>query len=268
MKKYMIVCLAIAMVMTFGTIAMAGTDPGTGIQGSKHDLSTGGSTIGGPYVGTGADDALDRICIYCHTPHHAMKASEAQSFASGSIVYFPLWNHDITTLSYVTYTNTYSGLGIPNSTQHQFNGELSIGQPGSISRLCLSCHDGSVALSAYGNLGGGVNPTKGNAAGTVISGPMGFQIGADMGGGVGDLSNHHPIGFNYRSVAALDDEIADPDATPVASLDPTMFVKDLLWGDKMECSSCHDVHNTKNAGSKFTWVEDYQSAFCLTCHVK
>jgi len=256
MKKYIIVCLVIGMMMTFGTIAMAGPQPGTGIQQSPHDLSTGGGTSMF-YNGTGVTtDAMDRICIYCHTPHHAMTAATA---ATNSLTYFPLWNHDVTALTYQTYTNGEQ----PNGLQHLFNGAADIGQPGSVSRLCLSCHDGSVALSAYGQGNSQTLGLRAGAGGDVFGAGSRFLIG-----GTGDLSNHHPIGFNYRNVAALDDEIADPDATPVASLDPNMFIVDLLWADKMECSSCHDVHNTKNAGAKFTWVDDTRSVLCLTCHLK
>jgi predicted CXXCH cytochrome family protein len=36
----------------------------------------------------------------------------------------------------------------------------------------------------------------------------------------------------------------------------------------MECASCHDVHNTKNTGDTFTWVQDTNSNLCLSCHKK
>ncbi|NTW67758.1 MAG: hypothetical protein HGB21_15855 [Nitrospirae bacterium] len=83
-----------------------------------------------------------------------------------------------------------------------------------------------------------------------------------------NLSNHHPIGFDYNAVAAVDDEIYDSSSALGGSNPYGLVINDLLWNGKMECSTCHDVHNTKNEGQKFTWVEDYQSALCLTCHRK
>ena len=47
-----------------------------------------------------------------------------------------------------------------------------------------------------------------------------------------------------------------------------LTIGDLLWNGRMECSTCHDVHNTKNEGIKFTLVKDTQSNFCFTCHMK
>ena len=52
---------------------------------------------------------------------------------------------------------------------------------------------------------------------------------------------------------------------PKTAWPPTLTIGEVLWNGKMECSSCHDVHNTKNSGSKFTWTEDTNSALCLTC---
>ena len=48
----------------------------------------------------------------------------------------------------------------------------------------------------------------------------------------------------------------------------SVTISDLLWNGNMECTTCHDVHNTKNTGEKFLWKSDAQSAFCLTCHLK
>jgi predicted CXXCH cytochrome family protein len=92
-----------------------------------------------------------------------------------------------------------------------------------------------------------------------------------IGGGTGDLQNHHPIGFDYGEVAAVDTEIKDPTSELLGGTGSNpngLTINDLLWGGKVECSSCHDVHNTKNTGMKFVWVEDTQSNLCLSCHAK
>ena len=85
-----------------------------------------------------------------------------------------------------------------------------------------------------------------------------------MIGEAGDLSNHHPIGFNYNDVEATDDEIQKS----TEKLGLVYTIADLLVSDQMECTTCHDVHNTKNTGEKFLWISDTQSALCLTCHLK
>ncbi|HYA87953.1 MAG TPA: cytochrome c3 family protein [Nitrospirota bacterium] len=250
MKRSILVVLTIGVFLTLGTVAMAGLSPGSGIKGTAHDMSSSG--LGAAY---GNDvGGLDRICIYCHTPHHAN---------SNITDYSPLWNHNYSMVtSYQTYTNTTTG-DVPGLVGMQLNAVL--GQPGSVSKLCLGCHDGSVAVAAYGNFVS-VNPTShGNSGANLQNTP--YQIGAyGAPGALGNLQNHHPIGFNYKWVATLDDEIAMPDnALPNGT---GMLISDVLWGGNMECSSCHDVHNTRNTGSKFTWVEDTQSALCLTCHIK
>ena len=251
MKRYISICLAIGFVLAAATAAMAGAAPGSGIQGTLHDLSTTGP--GGIAI---SNTTETRICVFCHTPHFAAKASD---MAAQNIHYFPLWNHTLSSITtYQTYTNTDNG-ETPNSIQHQLNADLLAG-PGGPSRLCLSCHDGSIAVNSYGTFQG--NPSPGAGTGPVM--PAGYRIG-----GGGDLSNHHPVGFDYAAViAAGDDEINDP-SNPLKNSSRGLIINDLLWGGKVECTSCHDVHNTKNDGSKFLWVNDNnQSDLCLSCHLK
>lgn len=247
MKRSILVCLAIGLLLALGTVAMAGTMPGTGIKQTVHDLSTGGSGV--PY---GADPTLDRICIFCHAPHATyLPGSEAVA-----LTYYPLWNHTISAqTSWATYTNGGSPTGSgPINISHQLQATLFDTNPGAVSKLCLSCHDGSVAVSAYG---------KGTPVSTVKVDNQ-YKIGNTASGG---LKNHHPIGFDYTAVAAIDDEIAPVTNSLLGT--SGLVISDLLAdGKTMECSSCHDVHNTKNEGSKLTWVQDTRSALCLSCHLK
>jgi predicted CXXCH cytochrome family protein len=270
MKKYLITLLVVALgILVVASVAMAGINPGTGIKQTSHDLSTATGRGALWDAGVAADPALDRICIYCHAPHHTLKVGDAQT---NEVDYFPLWNHDLSTQAapvgagYTPYTNTLPGPAvIPNSVQHQLNADLTQGtppgQPGGVSKLCLSCHDGSVAISSYGNFNGGISSSK--HTGSVFA--TGTRIGIGVGG---DLSNHHPIGFDYVAVMLADDEIRDP-SLPLLGLNPFgLTVNDLLWMNKVECTSCHDVHNTKNSGLKFLWVEDTNSNLCFSCHLK
>jgi len=248
---------------------------GSGIKNSKHDLSslTGLDTWYPSITGAGADP-LDRVCIWCHAPHHTMVTGD-----SAGINYLPLWNHEVTHQTYTVYESSFEGEGPTASgldgvgtahnneqfaDRHLLNAVShgNLGQPGGVSRLCLSCHDGSVAVNEYGR-----DPQR-----EYSQSGGGAKINAQwmIGGNPYGLLNHHPIGFNYLAVAAVDDEIADP-TTPISgsgTAEMTTIGSLLYNGGQMECVTCHDVHNSKNTGETFLWVSDRQSAFCLTCHLK
>ncbi|MFC2168705.1 cytochrome c3 family protein [Acidobacteriota bacterium] len=186
-----------------------------GITGSAHDFS-GDSWSGG------------QICIACHTPHNALSATDA-----------PLWNHTETGATFTQYTS-------PTGTL-----DATVGQPGGISKLCLSCHDGVTALDSFGG-----------AVGTTMIASVGTGAG-DFGT---DLSNDHPISFTYDSaLAGTDGELHDP-ATASSGLGGTI-ADDMLFSGSMECSSCHDVHNAY-AFSNLLILDNGGSALCLTCHDK
>jgi predicted CXXCH cytochrome family protein len=263
MKKHIIVSLFLAFgLLLTASLVMAGLNPGTGITATSHDLSSA-TGKGALYdAGVNADPVLDRICIYCHAPHHTITTTEA---ALEDITYYPLWNHDITQIaSWTPYQNTDpNNPVIPDNIQHQLNAEL--GDPGSVSKLCLSCHDGSVGVSSYGNFDNGASSSKHTSPPGAILVPLSGRFGIGVNG---NLQNHHPIGFNYDDVALADDEIRNPSSTLIGNNPYGLTIDDLLWGRSIECSSCHDVHNTKNTGLKFLWVEDTNSNLCFSCHRK
>ncbi|HKN18487.1 MAG TPA: cytochrome c3 family protein [Dissulfurispiraceae bacterium] len=272
------VLFALLLVLFAATVVVAGINPGTGIKGSIHDLSKNRS--GGIY-GI-ADPTLDRICIYCHAPHHTIKPSDALaqvSYGSG-FGYVPLWNHDLTLVNSFTLYSNSADNEKPGDISKQLNENATA--VGSVSKLCLSCHDGTIAVASFGNAGGiGLNYAY---SGSRNTGSVFIQdvnkknwIGAGAKGGTSaDLSNHHPIGFDYYAVAAVDTQIADPSTAMGAT---GYSIQNLLWnakydsggnqsGGTMECSTCHSVHNKGNLGEKFLWVSDQQSSLCLTCHMK
>lgn len=264
MKKSIVAVLAIGLLLSFGSIAMAGMAAGTGIDGTYHDLSSHGAAAA---FGEAADQTgLNRICVYCHAPHNTNKA------AAGLNAYRPLWNHDAS--ANTTFTMYSNGTDVPNQVMHQSQAMTLLAgvmAPGSVSMLCLSCHDGTTATNSYG-YAANTGASKGTGGNTLVG------TRAEIGGGLAaDLSNHHPIGFNYDLAQAADPELelsANPGylagaagVTPTGANGPKT-IADLLWAGNVECVSCHDVHNTQNSGSKFTWIEDQNSALCLTCHLK
>jgi predicted CXXCH cytochrome family protein len=180
------------------------------IVGTKHDLSTSGpnSTLKG-----GTD-----ICVYCHTPHGASSTSVA------------LWNRAALTTVFTLYSSE-TLQAVP-------------GQPGGVSSACLSCHDGTLGVDAYGkNTGTSTKKITGDAA-----------LGTD-------LTNDHPISFTYDAALA----ISDPGLVSPTS-DKLVVAGVPLFASKLECASCHNVHD--NTNSPFLRVSNVGSALCLKCHKK
>src|SRR4051812_28517628 len=107
------VLLGLALAAAGALSAYAGS-PKSSILGSKHDFSvSSGDTIKAVSV--------DEACVFCHTPHDAAPSS-------------PLWNHTSSSSSYSVYQSTTM-----ESTPMPLTG-------GDSSKLCLSCHDGTIAL--------------------------------------------------------------------------------------------------------------------------
>ena len=200
------------------------------IVGTKHNLSI---------TGTGSVKSTDEteVCIFCHTPHQAIKNDN-----------IPLWNHDLsTTASYGVYTSP------------TFDGASSVSDLGgtnaataAVSNLCLSCHDGTIAINSLNNPSNatGGNPTMtGTGAGGVM--PAGTSnIGAD-------LTDDHPVNFRYdAALFAADSSLHDP-----ASLTEVR-----LFNGFIQCASCHDPHESTNP--TFLRVDNTGSALCLKCHNK
>jgi predicted CXXCH cytochrome family protein len=120
--------------------------------------------------------------------------------------------------------------------------------PDGISLLCMGCHDGVVALDSYGDNRGGGGST-----------PMGGVLDyANVGK---DLRDDHPVSIVFNdALYTADGGLKQPSVTTA--------ITDLLDGsNKIQCSSCHDVHNT--AGFEHLLVmSNAGSALCNTCHSK
>lgn len=180
-------------------------------------------------------NSTGEICKVCHTPHNAMTG----------VVDAPLWNHAMTTQTFTVYNQAVS------ATMNAV-----VGQPDGSSKLCLSCHDGVTAVNSFGGGTGAATPMTGaNVVGV-------------------DLSNDHPVSFTYdAALATADGGLFNP-ATALSGLGGTIN-HDLLIGGKMQCSSCHDVHNNvAGSGSPAVFPANLlvksnaASALCLTCHNK
>lgn len=288
MKKTLVLGMAIGLVsMAAATVfANPSADQGTvthlpiagdknvgaaRIVGSSHDLSNVGNKTGSQAATLFANggDNLKRICIYCHHTHNAFAATgnlgSSYSATVGVLTHSPLWNHNLAATSFTGYDNGIRmGANAVNGTdkRHALNAHDAGGgtRIAGVSLLCMSCHDGVVAMNTYSQATGSpLNAAEGD--GSAISTTAAFK---------GTLNNHHPMGFNYADVQAEDKEIAAP--TVVVTPDSDITIGDLLCGanSTMECVTCHDVHNVRNqvGAERFLWRTNDQSNFCLTCHLK
>lgn len=153
------------------------------------------------------------VCIFCHVAHRAGVT--------------PLWNRSLPKTAYITYQSSTA--------------KAAPGQPTGASKLCLSCHDGTIALgrllSRPGQvmMGGGQYPRGRRNLGT-------------------DLSDDHPISMNYKQA---------PSAKFKAM--PARAGESLLdRNGQVQCTSCHDAHS--NLHGDFLVMDNREGRLCLTCH--
>lgn len=184
-----------------------------GVELTVHNLS-----VNGP--GTVKSQTETGVCIFCHSPHNATpKAS--------------LWNRQIPSTDYQQYTSsTYSQTNNPIS-QH--------------SKLCLSCHDGTIGLGQ-----------------TIATGDLNVPTPLHTQNVMGtDLRVDHPVSF---SLPAKDDgEIsAWLRTTPFTSPDPAVQLVD----GQVECTTCHDPHvqNKDTFAFSFLVRSNENGGLCVNCH--
>ncbi len=165
----------------------------------------------------------NELCEVCHTVHNA----------DLTVVSAPLWNHEVTTKVWpALYNSTTLDATLTDPTE---------------SKLCLSCHDGTVAIDSYG----------GNVGSEIIG----------AAGLIDDLTKAHPIGFTYDAILASNDGgLQDPTVTN-SGLGGTITDDMLGIGGNMSCASCHDVHDSTGI-AKLLRLNNTNSALCTTCHNK
>lgn len=175
-----------------------------------------------------------KVCKFCHIPHSA-------------VVPHPLWGHTLSSAEY----------RVPDLTSSS-GGTAPAPQPDGSSRLCLSCHDGTVAL---GDIGSG-RPIP-------MAGPQRLTPGRP--GYIGtDLSGSHPISFVVTDAADASNPADDRDMglRPLASITADPDVR-LDARGKMQCTTCHDPHSDRfyeKGKVPHFWVKPTVQEVCITCH--
>ncbi len=174
------------------------------------------------------------VCKFCHIPHNAEVPT-------------PLWSRPLSSAQYAT----------PELGRGSGTGEMAP-QPDGSSRLCLSCHDGTIAL---GEVAGEPGPIAMAGADRIVPGRPGY-IGTD-------LSGSHPISFPVG--------VAEAAASP-GDADMGIHSLEAILGDgevrldaegKMQCTTCHDVHSDRYfvpGRVPHFWVKRSVEEVCLTCH--
>lgn len=215
------------------------------IVNTRHNLSK---------TGPGQIKAVSetQICVFCHTPHHA------DSFG-------PLWNRNLSSVANYTLPSSTTLLSTPQNP------------PDGDSRLCLSCHDGTVAIGSVINLGGAVTTISMQDSGTgrlSAGGQLSSNITSNFGT---DLSGHHPVSIEVNT-ALLNDKnsqcqsgiislkVCNP-ASPLKLLTTAnLYISGPHTHRGVQCSSCHDPHEDPVPGTTM-FLRVPESDLCAKCHV-
>jgi predicted CXXCH cytochrome family protein len=202
---------AFALALATGAFAspLPAAAAGTDIGKTVHNL-----TPEGP--GKFKETQKTGLCVFCHTPHNANPQQA-------------LWNRNVSGVTYQLYSSSTL--------------RADVSQPTGSSRLCLSCHDGLVAMGSLRS------PPQGDAL------KLGAMTGSNMLGT--DLSASHPVSFVYDALlASKHPGLVDPSSLPsTVRLDSTK---------QMQCTACHDPHENRRAD--FLRMDTVNGTLCLTCH--
>ncbi|MCB1888250.1 MAG: hypothetical protein KDH20_11645 [Rhodocyclaceae bacterium] len=255
------------------------------IRATKHNFS---ATAVGRTTGTAPSrnvvaNSQTEVCVFCHTPHAANTSAPA-----------PLWNREIGGSAYTPYTSSTLDAEV-------IRGQA-LAQPGGSSKLCLSCHDGTLAIGNV-NVQAGQTDVTFSMSGTAGDGTMPAGQGENTGftRDLGtDLTNDHPISVTFdTTLANRDGELRDVDGQqqwpangsilgvrsagykPEIPLEPTGPSGE----GQVQCASCHDPHlydtdEPTKGPQKFLRQNRFQEAqptdahnpdsdiICLSCHDK
>jgi hypothetical protein len=253
--------LAVVAGVTIGLLVLVGetwSARESNVRATKHNLSK-------DWYGGGADprtvkaSSETQVCVFCHTPHGATPAMT------------PLWNRQVSGATYQTYTSS-------SLDAQAIAGQLA--QPGGSSKLCLSCHDGTLAIGNVNVLNGaGSNISQGTQSITMTGTGAGGVMPPGSGATTGftrflgtDLSNDHPISVTYNKLLTdRDGELRDAtlnatDGTwewvngsmrvigvrnhrlqggsgqPQKPLLPLEKTSGATDAGQVQCASCHDPH--------------------------
>jgi hypothetical protein len=229
--KFVLKAALLVLAMCVATSTYAARAPKSAVFGSAHDFKT---QLGG---------ASYTLCNFCHIAHKFGSAPTGPGYL--------LWNHTLSSVaSYGVYTSESM-----RSTPTDLGGQLVV------SNLCLSCHDGTVAINSW---------YEGQAAANYTPLPQGTLFMPDDTT-VRDLTKQHPINFVYPdpTTAAA---IGIQPAADQFSVDGNGNVP--LFQGRMQCATCHDPHAGPSSGAHLffrtfpsTPAQTLTGTSCVYCHL-
>ncbi len=189
------------------------------VSDSKHNLSVSGK-------GNIRSATETRICIFCHSSHNTSKEG-------------PLWNHE--TSQPETFT-TYKRSTMSSRPE----------QPNGSTKLCLSCHDGTIAVGAIRGLERPITMRNVGENG---------EIPVTRKSNIGrDLSGTHPVSVKYQQSTALEvDHLRWPPIDLEGKVGPDA-------DGYVQCTSCHDPHDDSRSERYPFWKKATFDDVCMTCH--
>jgi predicted CXXCH cytochrome family protein len=235
---------ALVIGLLSGTTADSDT-----LTGSKHDLTSLNRRAGVEAMGGLAFNDYRDPCVYCHLPDNADVTALV-----GAGAQIKDWNRFLPDTDYQLYdsdslSSRPKGLG-PESL------------------VCLSCHDGSMAVDMVVSKPAGWRPDEEAPLHMRMAKGGGMDRCTQCHDGItahkmdnviigSDLRDDHPVGMKYPGT------FDNPDYfRPAGGGRFSNGVR--LFDGRVECASCHNVHDPQI--SPFMRVE--QKKLCLTCHNK
>jgi predicted CXXCH cytochrome family protein len=194
--------------MTFLAATGARVMAAGSVAGSRHDFSVSGP---GPFRAVSETSP----CIFCHISHNSGPGLTSRPELAA--------NH---------------------KPYESSTGKVRAGAPTGASRICLSCHDGTIAV---GQIRGRRIPMAGGL--DVLPPGHRSNIGTDLRGS-------HPI--SIRPANGSGTHAPSPQ-------DPVHYDA----GGAVQCTSCHDPHSEKGGDpqvGKFLVKRSANSGLCLSCH--
>jgi len=237
MKKVLLTAAVVAMVAGGASMVMAAAaNDGLGIVGSSHDFSDG-TLLAAKNGATVTNEDWNTRQEICRVCH-APHDKNRTRYTDGL-----LWNHQVSDVTFTMYSSETLD-GVVDD------------QPTGSSKLCMGCHDGVTSIDTFDNITGT----------TAITAYANTSI--NIGASGGHLEGNHPVSITYNT--------ADSELNPTSNTfgDGSTIAK-VLQDGKVQCSSCHDVHNKGTfagssllrSGNKIA-TGSTASGLCLTCHNK
>ena len=230
LRVVVVVLVAAVVLVGFVTAVRAEWPTGTTVPETFHNLTHPAqiSPMSGMITNYG------QVCVYCHAPH-------------GGGGERPLWNRRL-----------------PNGPYRMYEGSLDMiadPQPTGVSRLCLSCHDGTIGLDDIQ-----VAPITHTGPGPrreTIERCTGCHNGGNPAGGLNwehvwfrpdDMRKQHPISIQY-------DASRDAGFNPASAVTAAGLV---LENGKVQCATCHEPHTERYR--PFLRIPNTNRSLCLVCH--